>query len=299
MPAAVGEHPVVSALALGQATSVFAVRAPTGGMLAAKVAHTRVAAEQLTREHRVLRRIEGHPGILRSHGLTRSSDGAPAMLMDLALGQAAQSRVKAIARPGYLARTREAARIAWAVGEALQHVHGRGLVHRDVKGTNVCVREDGHTWLLDFGIAAELSGEGTDYGVFMGTVPCAAPEQVAGGILGEETDTFALGSLLYRMLLARRPYEGESPSTLMEAHRAGPPPPPHALMPTIPRPLSLLTMAMIGLDPTTRPALQDVCAHLASQVRALDLAIARDPYGGRGVPGSLPPDPGSRDRDSG
>lgn len=296
MPREVGGRPVLRPLALGAAASVFEVLGEDGTRLAAKVAHTRVAAEQLTREHRVLRRL-AHPSILRSHGLTRTDTQLPAMLLDLAEGVAAQSRVKAVARPGALARTHEAARIARHVADALRHAHTRGLVHRDVKGTNVCVRGDGHVWLLDFGIAAELSGEGTDYGIFVGTIPCAAPEQVAGGILSEATDAFALGALLYRMLLARRPFEAETPDALMAAHRAGPPPPPHVLLPPIPRNLSRLTAELLVLDPNDRPTLDEACATLDTALTELREQVARDPMRGFGSgPGAI--DLGPRETDS-
>ena len=288
---------VLRPLSVGASASVFEVLGGDGTRLAAKVAHTRVAAEQLTREHRVLRRL-AHPSILRSHGLTRTDTELPAMLLDLAEGIAAQSRVKAVARPGALARTLEAARLARHVGDALRHAHTRGLVHRDVKGTNVCVRADGHVWLLDFGIAAELSGEGTDYGIFVGTIPCAAPEQVAGGILSEATDAFALGALLYRMLLARRPFEADTPAALMAAHRAGPPPPPHALLPSIPRGVSRLARALLTLDPNDRPTLDEACAELDSACAELSELVARDPLRGFGSgPGVV--DLGPRETDAG
>ncbi len=274
----IGGLPVSHVVAAGTATSVFAVRGPDG-ILAAKVAHTRAAAEQLSREAKVLRRLE-HPAILRPHGTVRTDNGEMALLMDLLDGVSAQSRVKALARPGWAARTREAVHVARGIADALGHVHARGLVHRDIKGTNVFVRDDGHVWLLDFGIAAELSGEGTDYGIFVGTIPCAAPEQVAGGILSEATDVFGLGAMLYRLLTARRPWEATTPAGLMEAHRAGLPPSPHALVPSVPRMLSDLCMRMMAIDPTARPSTAEVTPWLAHLETHLDRFIAQDPGGG-------------------
>lgn len=298
LPANVGGYRVVRLLADSGSTRVVELEPPQGrGRLAAKVATNRVAAEQLAREFRVLERIE-HPGVLRAHGLVRTDSGAPALVLDFVDGTAAQSRVKAMARPGWAARTREAARITLHVAEALVHVHARGLVHRDIKGTNVLVRDDGHVWLLDFGIAAELSGEGTDFGLFVGTVPCAAPEQVAGGILSEATDTFGLGGLFYRMLVARRPWEASTPEGLMSAHRAGQPPAPHALVPSVPRALSDICMRMIAQDPNARPHLTEVCGWLAHIDAQLARYIANDPHRGLPPPMANLPDLGPRDTDS-
>jgi eukaryotic-like serine/threonine-protein kinase len=144
-----------------------------------------------------------------------------------------------------------AARIAADVAAALVAAHQRGLVHRDVKPSNILLGKDGRARLLDFGIAhgPELGEDQlTGHGVTVGTLPYMSPEQLAGRTPSPGTDVFSLGAVLYEMLAGRRPYDAATPTELAQAH-AQPP----ADVPSAPRTLLALAWAALSRDESLRP----------------------------------------------
>ncbi len=103
------------------------------------------------------------------------------------------------------------------VAAALDHAHRRGIIHRDVKPSNILIesREDGepHVWLADFGIAKILTGPTTTQErVIAGTPSYMSPEQIAGKRVDARTDIFALGCLAYELLTGKRAFSGETHS---------------------------------------------------------------------------------------
>jgi WD40 repeat protein/serine/threonine protein kinase len=111
-------------------------------------------------------------------------------------------------------------RIARQVGEALSHAHARGVLHRDVKPSNIMVTPDGRALLLDFGLAhLEGASRLTRTGTQLGSLPYMPPESLRGEVkdLGPRSDVYSLGVVLYELLTLRVPYFAES----TEATRAG------------------------------------------------------------------------------
>ncbi|MEM7202308.1 MAG: protein kinase [Planctomycetota bacterium] len=102
-------------------------------------------------------------------------------------------------------------------GEALEHAHSRGVVHRDVKPGNLLVTPAGVAVLTDFGLAKDLAGVGlTQTGEFAGTYHYAAPEQISGNLraVDARSDVFSLGVTLYELLALRRPFDADSVAEL-------------------------------------------------------------------------------------
>ncbi|MEM6569476.1 MAG: serine/threonine-protein kinase [Planctomycetota bacterium] len=100
------------------------------------------------------------------------------------------------------------ARLGAAVASALAHAHERGVVHRDVKPSNLIVTADGRVLLLDFGLASVRdSGRLTRTGAQLGSLPYMAPEQVSGGEVGPAVDVYGLGLVLYELLTLRPAFE--------------------------------------------------------------------------------------------
>jgi serine/threonine protein kinase len=140
---------------------------------------------------------------------------------------------------------------------ALDYVHGLGLVHRDVKPSNVFLGDDGRVTLLDFGLVCPARGapgscESADSCV--GTMEYAAPEQIRGEPVDARADLYSLGCMLYELVTGRRPVDATEPSALGERPGAKDPLAPSALVAGVPRPLEELVFAMLAKRPEDRPA---------------------------------------------
>ena len=122
-----------------------------------------------------------------------------------------------------------ASRIVRQVAAALDAAHAAGLVHRDVKPSNVLVAEEGpheHAYLTDFGVTKAIDGRTdlTSPGRLVGTLNYMAPEQIRGGRVDGAADVYALGCLLYQALIGRVPFHGESDADVMLMHLDAEPP---------------------------------------------------------------------------
>ena len=127
-------------------------------------------------------------------------------------------------------RVDHALRLAQGVAEGLSAVHVAELVHRDVKPSNILLREDGTPVLIDFGLVALLTESHheqrlTASNVIVGTADYMAPEQAAGLPIDGRADVYALGVVLYEMLAGHVPFAGRDPLATLQAHVEEPPPP--------------------------------------------------------------------------
>jgi serine/threonine protein kinase len=121
------------------------------------------------------------------------------------------------------------------VASALQAAHRIGLVHRDVKPSNILVDEEDFAYLIDFGIARAAGETGlTGTGNVIGTWAYLAPERLTSGQTDQRADIYALTCVLYECLTGRQPFPGTSVEQQITAHLTLPPPRPSALQPTVP-----------------------------------------------------------------
>ena len=139
--------------------------------------------------------------------------------------------------------------------DALQYAHEHGVVHRDLKPSNLMVTEDGKVKLTDFGIAKDLDATAlTATGRTLGTAAYMAPEQIRGTpAVSHKTDLYALGVVLYQMLVGKPPFEGSTPVVLMHCHLNEPPPRPSAKIHEIPQVLDDLVVKLMAKSPADRP----------------------------------------------
>lgn len=133
---------------------------------------------------------------------------------------------------------------------ALQAVHDRGIVHRDVKPGNLLVQRDGTLVLTDFGIARqEVASRLTDAGMVLGTAAYCAPEQAEGLPVTPAVDIYALGVVAYECLAGIRPFDGESAVTIALKHIRETPPP---LSAELPAPVRALVERALAKSPEER-----------------------------------------------
>jgi len=149
-----------------------------------------------------------HPNVVSVLDVGETALGQPYLVMELAEGETLHARLSRTSRlpvDAALALTRQL-----ALG--LEHVHGRGLVHRDLAPGNVVVTPDGRARIVDFGLALVLDGDTkrlTGPGLAIGTPAYMAPEQAAGEEIDARADLFSLGVLLYHMITGDVPFNDE------------------------------------------------------------------------------------------
>ncbi len=145
------------------------------------------------------------------------------------------------------------ARIVGEVAQALGYAHSQGVLHRDVKPSNVLLRTDGRALLVDFGLAREEALPAmTASGEFAGTPQYLAPEQVEGRSADQRSDVFSLGATLYELLTLRRAFSGTTEAEVLDAVRSRDPLDPRRIDPALPPDLVAVTMRALEKEPARR-----------------------------------------------
>ena len=163
------------------------------------------------------------------------------------------SLAERIAKSGPLA-LEELFRLAAELSRALDALHVRGLVHRDVKPANVMIDEEGSAGLTDFGLArSEADTVLTKTGFVVGTADYLAPEVIQGGPAGRSSDVYAFGCLLYECLAGAPPFAGRSFVDTLVAQVAHEPPDPSVYRDDVPEAVCWAVMRALAKDPAARP----------------------------------------------
>lgn len=243
---AIGPYSITGILARGGGGAVYgAVHRTTGRAAAIKVLHGQLTrlpkmVERFQREVTALNLLR-HPGIVEVWDVGALEDGRPYFAMEHLSGLTVS---KLIEQAGRLLPA-EAVEILEPVCAALDAAHSAGIVHRDIKASNIMVLSTNPVAvkLLDFGVA-KLSGPShsssmlTSEGQILGTPGSMSPEQILGRPVDARTDIYALGVLLYRMLTGRLPFSAQGAFAQVRQHLEEP----------APRP-SLRAPAAASLDP--------------------------------------------------
>ncbi|EPD83587.1 hypothetical protein HMPREF1529_02969 [Microbacterium sp. oral taxon 186 str. F0373] len=140
-----------------------------------------------------------------------------------------------------------------AVLSGLAAAHRAGIVHRDVKPENVLLAEDGRIKIGDFGLARATSANTATGQMLLGTIAYLAPELVTRGTADARSDIYALGIMLYEMLVGEQPYKGEQPMQIAYQHATDSVPRPSARNPGIPEQFDELVMWATERNPDDRP----------------------------------------------
>jgi serine/threonine-protein kinase len=226
----------------------------TGKPAAIKVVSTEYAhggkiRDRFDREAEILQQFR-HPNIVRFLAVGRFR-GTSYIAMEYIQGDTLD---KIIQDRGPLP-WREVVELSIQTCEALHYAHEHGVVHRDLKPSNLMISAEGKLKLTDFGIAKDLDAtQLTGTGRTLGTAAYMAPEQIRGTPpVSHKTDLYALGVVLYQMLVGKAPFEGNTPVVLMHSHLNEPPPRPSAKVAEIPKKLDDLVVSLMAKSPTDRP----------------------------------------------
>ncbi len=165
--------------------------------------------------------------------------------------------------PPSIERLREA---LGGLARGVSALHAAGLLHLDLKPSNVLVDQDGRVVILDFGLVRLLEAPGTEAGVPMpvsGTPLWMPPEQFEAGALDPSADWYAVGLMLQTALTGVYPFATTGVSAIWEDKRRAAVAPASALLPQVPEDLSRLAVELLNADPTKRPGGPEVLARLA------------------------------------
>ncbi len=141
---------------------------------------------------------------------------------------------------------------------ALQHAHGKGVIHRDIKPQNIMLLKDGTIKVTDFGIARFSRNETqtmTDRAI--GSVHYISPEQAKGGLIDEKADIYSVGVMLYEMLTGKLPFEADNAVSVAIMQMQTKPKPPREINPEIPEGLEEITLHAMEKTPANRYATAD------------------------------------------
>ncbi|HET8772533.1 MAG TPA: protein kinase, partial [Thermoanaerobaculia bacterium] len=265
-----GRYEVVRELGKGAMGVVYLAKDPLiGRLVALKTIRAAVHADDdETKEfqQRFIREAQAagilnHPAIVTVHDIGQDDTSNVSFIaMEYVEGQ----NLKEVLSQGRALTFEQIADIVAQVAEALDFAHAKGIVHRDVKPANIILVEGVRAKITDFGIAKIASGAAnlTTTGQFLGTPNYMAPEQVKGAPVDGRTDIFALGICLYECLTRRKPFGGDSLTSISYKIVHEPFPPLHDINPQIPELFEDVVAHCLAKDPAKR------------YQRARDLAVA-------------------------
>ena len=266
LPTRIGRYLVREKLGAGSSGTVYRALDPElQREVALKVPHAgsvsgETARERFLGEARALARLD-HPRIIPVFDLGKEG-GTPYLATACVSGRALD---RCLEDDGPL-HALLAAEIAAGLAEALDHAHGHGVVHRDVKPANVLVDDRGGFYLTDFSLARHGTAGPPAPGLLFGTPAYLAPEQAddqTAGLNLAASDQYSLGVVLYEMLCGRPPFLGP-PQLVLYYARHDDPIPPHVFHPGVPRSIERICLKAMHRNPGER--FPD-CAALADELR--------------------------------
>ena len=184
-----------------------------------------------------------HPNIVQVYDVS-TSDNANFMVMELIDGISLKQYME---KKGVL-NWKETLHFSMQIAKGLEHAHGRGIVHRDIKPHNVMVLKNGSVKVMDFGIARVMNKSNTLTKEALGSVHYISPEQAKGGHTDNRSDLYSLSVVMYEMMAGRPPYDGESAVAVAIQHINGGAPLPTVYNPNIPAGLEQIIMKGMALE---------------------------------------------------
>jgi WD40 repeat protein len=207
------------------------------------------ATARFLREAETIARLR-HPNVVQVHDYG-THEGKPYLSLEYLEGGSLADQVKGGPRPPV-----QAAWTVEALARAVHAAHEQGIVHRDLKPANVLLAADGTPKVTDFGLAKHADSGMTATGEVLGTPRYMAPEQAEGLAkeVGPAADVYALGAILYALLIGRPPFAGPTILETLEQVKRREPDPPRRLNPKVDRDLETICLTCLAKDPKRRYA---------------------------------------------
>ena len=255
-----GRYEIVRELGKGAMGIVYLAKDPLIGRLVAlkTIRPAQHADDDETKEfqQRFIREAQAagilnHPSIVTVFDIGQDdASGMNFIAMEYVEGQ----NLKEVLAQGKTLHFDQIAELIAQVAEALDFAHSKGIVHRDVKPANIILLEGQRAKIMDFGIAKIASGVAnlTTTGQFLGTPNYMAPEQIKGSPVDGRTDIFSLGICLYESLTRRKPFGGESLTSISYKIVHEPFPPLHEINPQIPDGFEEVVANCLAKEPAKR-----------------------------------------------
>jgi len=243
-------------VARGGMASIFrAVDLRDGRTVAIKVPHPEaecdpVFFDRFQREIAIGRKLD-HPGAVKA--LNHGDGSRLYMVMEWVDGRLLRQE---IADKGRFSVERSL-KVALAICEALQHIHGNGVVHRDLKPENILLDPGDGIKIIDFGIAYTAAARRLTFGKLselMGSPDYISPEQVRGRRGDARSDVYALGVMLYEMVTGQAPFTGSNPFQVINDRIVNHPIPPREINPGIPPQVQEIIYRALEREPAKRYA---------------------------------------------
>lgn len=248
----VGErYRIVEPIGVGGSAQVYLARDESLRRdVAIKVLDPQAAADpalrkMFVREAQALAKLS-HPNVVAVYDVGEV-DGLPFIVMEHVPGHSLKQRIE---RHGPLA-VAEAAELAMEIANGLAFAHSRGIVHADMKPSNVLLDDNDDAKIADFGIARAPQEDAATPQLFA-TAMYVAPERVEGKQATAASDIYGLGLVLYEMLVGKPPFTSANASVLLRDHVVRQPVPPSHLRPSLPRELDAVVMRCLAKDPAMR-----------------------------------------------
>ena len=250
----IGKYEIIRELGRGGFATVYEARDTTlNRIVALKVLHSQPAndirfIQRFQQEASIAANLD-HPHIVTIYEVGEDA-GQHYLAMTLLPGQTLDELLANVQGPLLLEQT---VSIVEQIAGALDYVHERGLVHRDVKPSNIIVDDTGQSTLLDFGIVRAADGTAlTTIGTVMGTPQYMSPEQAEGGEVDARSDVYSLGVVAYQICTGQVPFDAESPLVVIRLHADKQPLSPRKLNPQLPVEVGWVLIKALAKKPEER-----------------------------------------------
>ena len=283
-----GRYQMLERIGRGGMASVYKAYSPKQDMeVAVKVlpsyrADDPAFVERFRQEAQAVASLD-HPNIIRFYDFGEDK-GFTYIVMEYLAGGTLQDRL------GRKLSLEEVLELIAPFAEALDHSHSSGIVHRDVKPSNILLDTDGRPVLTDFGLVRMVEGSLalTRSESVLGTPEYMSPEQALGVPAGPKSDQYSLGVIVYQMLLGRTPFRGETAVATLMAHIHQPVPRPSTLDSDVDPRLESILLKVLAKSPDNRlrstVGLVDALASVLTRIhRRTPMDGARKEESGRGV----------------